>query len=314
MCSIPAFRALRAALPDTEITLIGLPWARDFVDRFHRYLDHFIEFPGYPGLPERDPDINRIPEFISEVQNREIDLMLQLQGSGSITNSLVMLFGAKNTAGYYLPGSYCPDKTSFLSYPVHEPEIFRHLELMESLGFPSQGEHLEFPITDVDRRSFYSLPGVDQLLPQRFICIHPGARAIERRWPTQRFAAVGDMLASRGYRLVLTGSADEEPITQEVARAMTAPVIDLAGKTSLGSLAVLLSRARMLICNDTGVSHIADALDVPSIILFTTSDPDRWAPIDQRLHRVIGWAHGNSADAVMIETDDLLNGEVIYAG
>jgi len=38
-----------------NVTLIGLPWARTFVERYSAYLDHFLEFPGYPGIPEVSP-------------------------------------------------------------------------------------------------------------------------------------------------------------------------------------------------------------------------------------------------------------------
>lgn len=52
LCSIPAVRAIRTAYPDAEIHLIGLPWQRDFVSPFDGYFNHFIEFPGWPDLPE----------------------------------------------------------------------------------------------------------------------------------------------------------------------------------------------------------------------------------------------------------------------
>ena len=56
LCAIPAIRALRHAYPHTEITLLGLPWAKSLVERFPNYFNRFILFPGYPGLPEQTYD------------------------------------------------------------------------------------------------------------------------------------------------------------------------------------------------------------------------------------------------------------------
>src|SRR5690349_12360623 len=58
--AVPAFRSLRAAFPAARITLVGLPEAEEFVQRFHFYLDDFIPFPGFPGLPEQAPDLRRL--------------------------------------------------------------------------------------------------------------------------------------------------------------------------------------------------------------------------------------------------------------
>src|SRR5512144_1501950 len=82
LCSVPALRAARKLFPLAEISLIGLPWSADFVHRFSSYIDQFIEFPGYPGLPEREPDLEAIPGFITEIQARDFDLIIQMHGSG----------------------------------------------------------------------------------------------------------------------------------------------------------------------------------------------------------------------------------------
>src|SRR3954467_9251189 len=148
LCAVPALRALRAALPRSEIVLIGLPWALAFVGRFHRYLDGFREFPGFPGLPERPPQIERIPSFLAELQAERFDLAIQLHGSGPIVNPLITLLGARRCAGFYLPGDFCPDPERFLTWPEHGLEIHKLLMLLEFLGLPEQGEELEFPLNE----------------------------------------------------------------------------------------------------------------------------------------------------------------------
>ncbi len=71
--TIPAIRALRQAYPDAEITLLSLPWAGDFVQRFRRYFDRFIHFPGYPGLPEQDFDSQAFGIFLEEMLAERFD-------------------------------------------------------------------------------------------------------------------------------------------------------------------------------------------------------------------------------------------------
>ncbi len=296
--AVPAFRALRAAFPDAQITLVGLPWASEFVERFHPILDGFIPFPGYPGLPEQPANLAAMPAFVREMQERSFDLALQMHGSGEISNHLMTFWAAKRYAGFYPPGQYFADRESFLAYPQHEAERWRHLHLMEFLGIPLQGDELEFPIRAQDWRELEELKqalgfGTD------YVCIHPGARKAERRWPAASFAAVADGLAARGYQVLLTGSRDESVLTESVAGRMNASAVNLAGKTSLGGLAALISGARLLVSNDTGVSHVAAAVKAPSLVLFSAADHERWAPGNTKLHKIIMDAQGVAAAEVL---------------
>jgi ADP-heptose:LPS heptosyltransferase len=68
---------------------------------------------------------------------------------------------------------------------------------------------------------------------------------------------------------------------------MTAPALHLAGETSLGGLAALVAAARLVVCNDTGISHIAAAVSSASVVIASGSDTRRWAPSDRVLHRVL---------------------------
>lgn len=303
LCAVPAWRALRAGYPDARITLIGLPETRALAARFGTYIDSFMEFPGYPGMKERTPEMPELLEFLHGVQG-QFDIALQMHGSGVITNHFTVLLGAKQTAGFYLPDQFCPNRQNFLLYPDYEPEIWRNLRLVSHLGVPLHGDDLEFPIFDWDREEFERLPEAQPLWPDRYIVIHAGASDAHRCWPVDRFAAVADELAARGYQIVLTGSAAEKPLARDLAARMAHPVIDLAGQTSIGALAVLLQQARLVVCNDTGVSHLAAALRAPSVVVFQHTEVVRWAPLNRTLHRVVSSpprATGHGIEAIPVE-------------
>ena len=312
MCAVPAFRALRSGLPEAHIALIGLPWSKEFVRRFHTYLDEWIEFPGFPGLPEREAQVDRFPHFLSLVQGKKFDLALQMQGSGNLSNSIVQLLGAHNSAGFCLKDHYCPAPGHFLEYPQDEPEVWRHLRLMEFLGIPLKGSVPDFPLYEDDWRRLEELLAKSPMWNGPYVCVHPGARADRRRWPVEHFAAVADELVQQGLRVVLTGTASEARLTAQVASLMHAPALDLAGKTDLGMLGALLKGSSLLVCNDTGVSHVAAALQTPSVILFSASNPNRWAPENQNLHRVISWADYVSPGYVIEQAQDLIGKVTAY--
>ncbi|ARV59742.1 LPS biosynthesis glycosyltransferase [Nostocales cyanobacterium HT-58-2] len=287
LCAVPAMRALRVAFPQAQITLIGLAWAKAFVERFSHHLDEFLEFPGYPGIPEVAPSVYKIPQFFTRVQQRSFDLALQMHGSGIISNSFTVLLGARVNAGFYLPGQYCPDPNYFLEYPTHEPEVWRHLRLMDYLGIPLLGDELEFPLSKEDFSALHNIEEVQSLQKGKYVCVHPGASVSQRCWSAENFADVADALAARGFQVVLTGTAPEAHLTQAVTKMMRSKPVDLAGRTSLGALAALLSQAALLVCNDTGVSHLAAALRVKSVVIFTNSEPHRWAPLDRDRHHIL---------------------------
>jgi len=286
LCSVPALRALRCALSSAEIVLIGLPNAKPFMQRFHTYVDKLIEFPGFPGIPEVPVDATKMHSFLEQVHSMQFDLALQLHGDGSCTNAFTRLLGAKQNAGFYPTQAECPNPRFFMPYPESGSEIWRLLNLLKFLGIPLQGSQLEFPLTTQDWQDWNAI-AVSQALSHAYVCIHPGASVLERRWPPDHFAAVADHLAALGFQIVLTGSSTEKRLVQAVADKMQFPAINLAGMTSLGALAILLKGAQLLVCNDTGVSHLAAALPVKSVVIFSSSDPHRWAPLNQELHRVV---------------------------
>ena len=325
LCAVPAVRSLRKAYPEARITLIGLPWAETFVDRFAAYFDDFLSFPGYPGLQAAMVDEGATKQFFESAIGREFDLAVQMHGSGSVSNAVISQLGARRVLGYYPEGGPYPEIGHFLTYPSHGSEVERNLRLVGSLGIPAEDGSLDFPVLAADRSDLCQALGDVGVELGDYVCVHPGAKLPSRRWPAERFGAIADHLAARGLQVVLTGSAEEHALASDVASSMRRAAINLAGHTSLGAMGALLTGARLLVSNDTGASHIAAAVRTPSVIVANGSDVERWAPADAALHSVLSHnvdcrpcsyevcpighpcALGVSVDAVIAAVDGLLS-------
>jgi ADP-heptose:LPS heptosyltransferase len=285
LCTVPALRAIRAAAPEAHVTLIGLPWANDLLARYPDYIDEFVSLPGWPGIADVK-DASCVTEFLSCLQSRALDLVLQLHGPDPAMNTLAGLLGATRVAGYYTPGEWCPDDDLYIPYPEDRAEIRRHLALVSRLGFAGQGEDLEFPVADGDYRQLARSLGMEPTRLGTYAVMHAGAR-MGRRWPIERFAQVGDAMARMGVTVVLAGQHEERHVNQSIAEAMKSPSLDLSGRTGFGALAALVNGAQCVLSNDTDVSHLADAVGTSSVVLFAESQVARWAPLNRCRHTVL---------------------------
>jgi len=286
LCSVPALRALRAAAPQAHIALIGLPWAQSFVERYADLVDELIVFPGAAGFPEQPETDEGLPAFREWMRAQRFDLAIQLHGSGGIANDLLLEFGANAYAGFVQPDER-PREGVFIDWPDDLPEPERYLALMSALGAETPERQLSFPLCERDGDEYASLVAAHGIEAERLVLVHPGAQLPSRRWPVERFAEVADRLAADGWQIAITGTAAEASLTGAVLGAMTAPALHLAGSTSLGGLAALVAHARLVVCNDTGISHIAAAMATASVVVASGSDTHRWAPLDHERHRVL---------------------------
>jgi ADP-heptose:LPS heptosyltransferase len=302
LCSIPAIRALRKAFPEAHIAIIGLPWQKTLLERFPSYFDEFIHFPGYPGLPEQPFNAESTAQFLLEMTRRHFDLVLQMQGNGSIVNPMVELFGSTFTAGFFLKDDYKPANGSFMEYPNGISEVHRHISLMKFLGIDDDGDHLEFPVTEKDEHDLDDASlAID---PYRYICVHAGSRGTYRQWPPRYFADAANLCGDKGFDIVLTGTKDEMNIVNEVAAYLRHQPVIAAGKTNIGAMAALLKHSGGLISNCTGVSHVASALKVKSVVISMDGEPERWAPLDKQLHTTIDWTRQPDYQLVMRTVDE----------
>lgn len=286
LCSVPALRALRRWVPNAHITLIGLPAARPVLEFFPGLVDEWVEFPGDPAFPEQDVATHALPAFYRAMQARRFDIAIQLHGSGARSNDIVQALGPAQWAGF-VADEHETQAGRLLPWPDHLHEVHRYLALLEHIGVPTDGDRYALQPLPADVHQAQRLAGEAGLTPGRMIIVHPGARLRSRCWPVERFAAVAAALADEGWQIALTGSPSECERVQAVLARAQRPLANLCGATGLGVLAALLQRCRLLVCNDTGISHVAAGVGARSVVIASGSDVRRWAPLDTQTHRVL---------------------------
>jgi ADP-heptose:LPS heptosyltransferase len=274
LCAVPALRAVRAAHRDAEVTLIGLPGATWFAERFRPYVDALVPLTAWPGLPEAPGPPDEACAFLFEARRQRFDLALQLHGDGTVTNDLIGQLGARQIAGMVRPGGVPPVDGQFVEIAPETSEVERLLAAVRAAGIPTMSAALEWPERPAEGAEAEALVGRDA----PYAVLHAGASLESRRWDQRGFAAVGDDLARRGWRVVLTGVGAERSVADGVRASMHAPVIDLVGRTSLGITAAVVRRAALVVTNDTGMSHLVAAVGTPSVVVFSVTDPCRWKP------------------------------------
>jgi heptosyltransferase-2 len=118
----------------------------------------------------------------------------------------------------------------------------------------------------------------------RLLALCPGAEyGGAKRWPAEYFAEVARHWVAQGGQVVLLGSGKDAPVTADIAATTDSPAcFDLAGKTSLQEVLALLSLSDQVVSNDSGLMHVAAAVDAPVIALYGSSDPSYTPPLSQR--------------------------------
>ena len=193
-------------------------------------------------------------------------------GSGAPTRA-----GLDNGRGWFLTRAARDDGFG----ARHEVDYW--LSVATTLGGRNEHPRLELTLADADRAWARGALGRLGSEGAGWAMIHPGSGAfsLARRWPAERFGAVADGLAEEhGLRpIILHGPAPgEQEVAERVARAACRPVELLGPTPSPNALAALLERARLFVGNDSGIMHLAAAVETPVVAVFGPSNDRAWGP------------------------------------
>ncbi|WP_231384032.1 glycosyltransferase family 9 protein [Cellulomonas sp. URHD0024] len=254
LTGIPALRGVRRAWPGRRVTLA----APQAVGSWLRDL----------GLVDDVCDTHGLDAPLRWARPGHV--AVNLHGRGPQSHELLRATAPARLVGFTAAGP---------PWRSDEHEVDRWCRLVSSAGGACGRDDLRLEIPARPR--------------SREVLLHPGAASAARRWPPERWAALARDLVGRGVTVVLTGGPDEARLCQHV-RGLAGPQVQVAGPTSLPQLADLVASARLLVCGDTGVAHLATAIGTPSVLLFGPTSPRLWGPaIDDALHTVL-W-HGDEA-------------------
>ncbi|MCO7223883.1 glycosyltransferase family 9 protein [Pleionea sp. CnH1-48] len=150
-------------------------------------------------------------------------------------------------------------------------------DFTRAIGVPDTPPQWDMPISDDD------LQWAGSILPQSnqpVLVISPAASKAERNWLAERYAAVADYAAERGFQVVISGgpSTLEKELSASIESYAKHSMINLTGQTSLKQLLALLKRASVVLAPDSGPAHIAVTQNTPVIGLYAHSNPKRTGP------------------------------------
>ncbi len=301
--ALPLLRALRASRPDAEVTLLAKPALQPLLEQFGvadcvrplppRGLGYFRHFR---RLADEYPDCYLL--FTNSVRG-------DLEAWHT---------GCPQRFGLLPPGRHRPLLTHVWRVPEAFDEPRQHQvrlweEFLRSFGLAVAPDFTPF------RPAAAAVPPPPPVVG--LICGSENEPA--KRWPVDHWRELLAQMAAAdaGVRFRLFGTAGEQPVTDAIAAGLAVPVENLAGRTDLPAFAAGLAECCLLIANDTGGMHLANALGVPVLALFGPTNPLRTGPVFQAPVRILqppgcpptGGGHlaDLRPDAVLAAVDELLH-------
>lgn len=284
--SLPALTAIRETFPESEIVYLGRVWHKIFLLRRKSLIDRVVVIPPAYGVGTEEAYLNNqaeLQKFFGKMQAEKFDLGLQLHGGGKHSNPFLLKLGAKFNIGTKTEDAVRLDKT--IPYHYYQNEYLRWLEVVSLIGAKTANINPQIEARAEDLAEAKKALGK---MNRKIIILHPGATDIRRRWLTDRFAKVGDYFAQKGFRIIVTGSGSEEKIVRAVVGQMKSPADNFFNKLSINGLTGLLSLSELVISNDTGLLHLADALGKKTVGIYWGINFINAAPVFREKNLCLG--------------------------
>ena len=289
----PVLQALKTHLPGAHITLAVGPWSKEAVAN-HPAIDHLLvcRFPSYRGIsPKGVTSYIAMIRLARQLKRDRYDLAINLHRNFWWGAAVIYLASIPRRIGYAV-SSGPPFLTQALPFYPRQHITISHLKAtsagllaLGSKPFPGPYSPERYPLsvapTVDDQRWVDSLLDTHKIeATTSLVVIHPGTSVEVKRWRNEAWGRCATAL-KRDWReqssvlFLLTGTHQERPLLEAIAQATRARTIILTS-TTIGQLAALLARCRLVLGVDSGPMHLAVAQGTPTLQIFGPTDPQRY--------------------------------------
>ena len=268
----PSLIALKRFLPDAKVDILLEEWVAPVLDGFES-VDHVLTV---------GPDASSRFAVAKQIRRHKYDVVFNLHG-GTTATFFVATSGARHRVGYknyqysFLYNNLLSSPSDFWKRePNHSAE--QQLALLGFLGVPVEDRpKTNLAITESSLASLETKLDQTFSLDEPFAIIHPLAALKTKEWQVDKFARTAEFLNDKGLPVVAVGTMNDVEVLNEFRSLSRVPIFQVTN-LSLPELAAFNSKARLFVGNDSGVAHIASAVQTPSVVIFGSSNRDHWRP------------------------------------
>ena len=274
----PLFERLRARHSDLQLDALAPRWVAPVLRRMDAITD-LVDSP----FGHRQVSLKARWRLARELAARGYDAVYVLPNS--LKSAVVpFLAGIPRRVGFTGESRYgLINVRHTLDKKALPLMVERFAQLAEAPGSPLSRpvSHPQLRSTVEDQQKTLADLGLER--PARVVAFCPGAEyGPAKRWPAAHFAALAKLLAADGYAIWLFGSPKDHAVAEEIARLAPGLCRNLCGSTALDQAIDLLALADLVVCNDSGLMHVAAALGRPIVALYGSSSPGFTPPLTER--------------------------------
>ena len=283
----PAVRAIRKNFPNVKISILAKPWVTPVFES-SPYIDNILIY----GDAGKHKGLAGKLRLASELKEYRFDAAILLQNA--FEAALITFF-----AGIPCRIGYNTDVRGFLlthSVPC-TPQIKKmhqtgyYLGILQGIGLKTDGLGLDLVVDKkYQKRATEILEEHGISMSDRLVGINPSATfGPAKQWFPERYAGLSDKIHEVfGANIVLFGGPGDIELGAKISQMMQHPLVDLCGKTKLEEAIALINMCNLFITNDSGLMHVAAALDIPLIAIFGSTNPVTTGPkgLNSRIVRI----------------------------